>query len=553
LHARNCAQPPTTAPVASLQAIHWRTSRYFDEGLRVVLLNPEPRNAAEREEQLRTLVESWNEKLKRRQIETADLPPEPVGGREIPDGVYQGPFWDVQLGRTDLIWLSTHPELSTDLSGADFAGADLKDVTAEDISFVCCNWARAQLDRARVGRDLRQSDFRRTSLRGADLSDCRLGGADLRNAQMDSGTDLSSADFGYSASSRAWLADVGWNGASLAQVKWEPSGEATRTGKPIKTFQTKEDVEADRYEHILREAATSRRNARWRRLLVSIARWLLLVLGYPARQIRRLAWLPRLLRPAVRPFRGVLGRLISGARTHFPKVVATVNRPALHRLVLYAPKYRIFTLEHAREVAKIVGFKELDAMGAKSDSDGQVDWTGFASILSDSPEHGREADGELSRIAGLAFDDAVRANTQLATELRRQGLGPEADHFAFQARRAQQRVWRLNRSWGRVIANRTLRALCGYGFRPSLLLWWYAAVNTCAVISYLIADRTRHQHPDVLGAITLSLTAFHGRGFVASGLPTLTSPAAAIAAAEAVIGLFVEATFVGTFVQRVLT
>jgi hypothetical protein len=243
----------------------------------------------------------------------------------------------------------------------------------------------------------------------------------------------------------------------------------------------------------------------------------------------------------------------SATRSDLLTAVDTVNRPARHRLVLYAPKYRVFTEEQARAMAQEADFGALHEMGAKPGPDGQVDWTGFASFLSDSPEHGREADGELSRIAGLTFDDAVRANTQLATELRRQGLGPEADHFAFQARRAQQRVWRLNRSWGRVLANRTLRALCGYGFRPSLLLLWYAAINTSAVIAYLIVDRTQHQHPDVLGAITLSLTAFHGRGFVASGLPTLTSTAAAIAAAEAVIGLFIEATFVGTFVQRVLT
>lgn len=461
------------------------------------------------------------------------------------------------------MWLLADPVLSSNCSGADFTRADLKDLTfTRGAMLECCDWTGAQLDRSTLeGADLRGGKFRRTSLRGTDFSYCRLGGADLRNSQMDSGTDLAFVDFGDQGKCCARLVDVGWNGASLAQIKWQP----------VATFRTHEDVQADVYRRVLREAARARRHAKGHRLLLSIGHriWhvLQVLLRLTREHLRLRAMLRRALKPLRRPFGSAFGFI--GKSTIWRRLAFIVNplRGAItsparfvrswtvwSRLALQeAPGYRAFTVEQVELMEQGIGFKALYEMGAQAGPDGGIDMHAFVTMLSGSPEHGSEADDELSRHAGHAFDDAVRVNTQLATELRRQGLGPEADHFAFEARLAQQRVWRLNRNWRRALANRTLRALCGYGFRPSLLLWWYAGINAAAVVAYLIVDRTKHSHPSVLDAITLSLTAFHGRGFVASGFSNLTSPAVAIAACEAVIGLFIEATFVGTFVQRVLT
>lgn len=498
------------------------------------LPNPEPCIDPERGRELTDLVKIWNKKVQGGQGQGAGLGPDNVA-RGLFGEVFRGPFWAQRLDRTDLIWLLANP-VKENLSGVNFARADLKDVIVERLTLACCEWDRAQLDRASLqDSDLRNSSFRRTSLRGTDLSYCQLGGADLRNAQLDSGTDLSFVNFGYPGGPRAWLVDVGWNSASLAQIGWQP----------LKTFQTGEDVRADLYQRVLNEAKRSRQRAKWCRLILSIARRLYLVSSAPARLIRRHSKLHRMLHAAVRPLRRVLKPL-----TSFVRNIAIRLRLAFKN----APKYRSFTQEQVHLVAEGIGFKALQELGAgPGRDDDAVDWAGLVSSLSDSPEQGREADDELSRKAGRAFNDAVRVNTQLATELRSQGLSPEADHFAFAARQAQQRVWRLNGNLRRAVANRTLRALCGYGFRPGLLLLWYAAINTAAVIAYLFVDRTPHQHPGLLDAITLSLTAFHGRGFVASGLSNLTAPTVAIAAVEAVVGLFIEATFVGTFVQRVLT
>jgi hypothetical protein len=50
-------------------------------------------------------------------------------------------------------------------------------------------------------------------------------------------------------------------------------------------------------------------------------------------------------------------------------------------------------------------------------------------------------------------------------------------------------------------------------------------------------------------ALVFSVTSFHGRGFFPGGL-ALDDPLTVLAATEAVIGLFIEITFIATFTQR---
>ncbi|HKV83509.1 MAG TPA: hypothetical protein VJN88_03065, partial [Ktedonobacterales bacterium] len=57
-----------------------------------------------------------------------------------------------------------------------------------------------------------------------------------------------------------------------------------------------------------------------------------------------------------------------------------------------------------------------------------------------------------------------------------------------------------------------------------------------------------------LGAVVFSVTSFHGRGFFPGGRPghslTLDDPVTVLAAAEAIIGLLIEISFIATFTQR---
>jgi hypothetical protein len=50
-------------------------------------------------------------------------------------------------------------------------------------------------------------------------------------------------------------------------------------------------------------------------------------------------------------------------------------------------------------------------------------------------------------------------------------------------------------------------------------------------------------------ALVLSVSSFHGRGFFLQNV-TLGNPYARVAAAEAVLGLLIEISFIATFTQR---
>jgi hypothetical protein len=104
-----------------------------------------------------------------------------------------------------------------------------------------------------------------------------------------------------------------------------------------------------------------------------------------------------------------------------------------------------------------------------------------------------------------------------------------------------------------------LFVLAGYGYRPIRTLFWYLA--TIAGFTVLYMQVTAGWLPfGVLApssltnlpwyeALILSVSSFHGRGFF-QPLRNLGDPVAALAAIEAVLGLFIEISFIATFTQR---
>lgn len=153
----------------------------------------------------------------------------------------------------------------------------------------------------------------------------------------------------------------------------------------------------------------------------------------------------------------------------------------------------------------------------------------------------------------------VRAYRQIAAVLRDQGLHEEADRFAFRAKVRQRAVLLRQRWLGAWLFSWLLFLLAGYGFRPARTLFWYLA--TIAAFAFLYMQATTGWIPFGLPApssfapltwyeaLILSVSSFHGRGFF-QPLQSLGDPVAALAAIEAVIGLFIEISFIATFTQR---
>lgn len=169
---------------------------------------------------------------------------------------------------------------------------------------------------------------------------------------------------------------------------------------------------------------------------------------------------------------------------------------------------------------------------------------------------------------------AVRAYRQLANAMRAQGMNEEAIPFAYRAlvlqrtvlwqqvfwgqgttlsthplssKRSNQslrRLWYRSRSAASLIFSYFLDMLAGYGYKPGRSLLIYLLTITIFTLCYLLLG-----HLPLREALIFSITSFHGRGFF-PGPFTLGDNVTALAALEAVVGLFIEISFIATFTQR---
>lgn len=167
----------------------------------------------------------------------------------------------------------------------------------------------------------------------------------------------------------------------------------------------------------------------------------------------------------------------------------------------------------------------------------------------------------------IDFEAAVRANRQLATALRDQGLNEDADRFAYRAQVLQRVVlfrqvflrveeqpqgpwWQL-RKLTAYLGSWFLAIIAGYGYRPGRSILAYLLLVSGFAAAYFVLGAPSGAHLNWYEALVVSLTAFHGRGFFAQQYAP-GDPQSIIAAAEAVVGLLIEISFIATFTQRFL-
>jgi uncharacterized protein YjbI with pentapeptide repeats len=147
------------------------------------------------------------------------------------------------------------------------------------------------------------------------------------------------------------------------------------------------------------------------------------------------------------------------------------------------------------------------------------------------------------------YQIAVRANRQLAVALQAGGLNEVAARFAYRAQKLQRVVFRRQRKFGQYLFSGFLDLLAGYGFRPGRSIFWYLVIIFGFALTYYALGQLSLYPPD---ALVFSLTSFHGRGFF-PGLgneASLHNPLVMLASIEAVIGLFIEISFIATFTKR---
>jgi uncharacterized protein YjbI with pentapeptide repeats len=159
------------------------------------------------------------------------------------------------------------------------------------------------------------------------------------------------------------------------------------------------------------------------------------------------------------------------------------------------------------------------------------------------------------------FKVAVRVNRQLASVLRDRGLSEEANHFAYRSQILQRIVFRLQtfesgvklrqrvRMFFSWIGSGFLDLLAGYGYRPGRSIRAYLIIIFGFMGLYLLISLFACPHLRWDEALVLSVSSFHGRGFFSQDI-TLGDAYARLAAAEAVVGLLIEISFIATFTYR---
>jgi len=147
------------------------------------------------------------------------------------------------------------------------------------------------------------------------------------------------------------------------------------------------------------------------------------------------------------------------------------------------------------------------------------------------------------------YEAAVRANRQLAVALRAQGLDEEAARFGYRAQLLQRIVLRRQGKIGQYLFSLLLDLLAGYGYRPGRSLMAYLVVIFSFMCLYLLNAHGAAAHLSWDEALVLSVSSFHGRGFFLQNV-ALGDALVRLAAAEAVLGLLIEVSFIATFTQR---
>jgi hypothetical protein len=170
-----------------------------------------------------------------------------------------------------------------------------------------------------------------------------------------------------------------------------------------------------------------------------------------------------------------------------------------------------------------------------------------------------DEDGVGLLASAWEHDDVVRAYRQVAAQLRAQGMNEVADRFLYRAQVRQRSVLLRRFHIPQYLGAWILAILAGYGYRRGRTIFWYLAVIAGFTVLYMQATAGWVPFglpaPSALAplpwyeALILSVSSFHGRGFF-QPLQSLGDPIAALAAIEAVVGLFIEIAFIATFTQR---
>ncbi len=181
-----------------------------------------------------------------------------------------------------------------------------------------------------------------------------------------------------------------------------------------------------------------------------------------------------------------------------------------------------------------------------------VEWSRVKMLGDEYTARHKERDGKLKdRETRLGeYEEAVRANRQLAVVLQAQGLNEESARFAYHAQILQRKLLWLQgpQKLGSYLFSLFLAMLTGYGYRMwRIIIVYVVAVSIFALLYFTLSLHTASSLT-LEQAYILSITAFHGRVF--SSPFVIGSAQSIVTAFEAVTGFVFEGVFIAMLAQR---
>ena len=186
-----------------------------------------------------------------------------------------------------------------------------------------------------------------------------------------------------------------------------------------------------------------------------------------------------------------------------------------------------------------------------------VDWSAVKKVADEKREYHKASrrSGDTwsvhNRRRIIWYWEAAQTYRQLSIALRSQGMNYQARRFTYRAEVA--RFWSLLHSltqpkqWAPFVFSLLLGSISGWGYRlyRSAILY----VTTILIFADLYRATSRYQY-NGREAVVLSIIAFHGRAFSPNDNYGLGTTFSAVAAAEAFVGLFIEAIVIATFNKK---
>jgi Pentapeptide repeats (8 copies) len=189
-----------------------------------------------------------------------------------------------------------------------------------------------------------------------------------------------------------------------------------------------------------------------------------------------------------------------------------------------------------------------------------VNWLAVKKVADEKRSYhkARRRDGDTwsvhNRRRVIWYSEASQTYRQLSMALRSQGMNDQARRFTYRAE--VSRFWSLFHSltgvryWGPFGFSFLLGAISGWGYR----LYRSAILYTATILVFADLYRvTSGNKYDWRQAIVLSVIGFHGRAFYPSDNYGFGTTFAAVGAAEAFVGVFIEAIVIATFTRRLFS